>query len=375
MGKRITYPITSDPMEIPQNPEAPRDPAIGAYQVLLHNGAFFTDEVDLSVPAPALPIHWARHWQGKLDFKDGGSIGYGWDFSFNKRIVPKGAVRRTDGLYEEKVGGPSQLVYYDGLGHAEVMHSLHSEQREVHNFDYKFEAYVTTYSAPRGFFHEVERYIVLGPHDTHPFHDHPNVERTEQIFYVLREKNGTRYVFNCRGQLIYVLSRHDNNANVAGHVRIDLRYDGQISPLTQNRMLSEIIDPIGRHYKVETVDIHEGAVSTNVECQPVHVTVPIPRIKRISGVGLTAEYSYSGNDSVPVLEAATIKSPQVTQRREYAFDSAHRIASHRSNPLKSRRRARTEGHTSRIITMAMDAWCRRSLAIYPSRSNTAIRSR
>jgi YD repeat-containing protein len=327
VGTVITYPITSDPMEVPQDPEAPRDPAVGAYQVLLHNGAFFTDEVDLSVSAPALPILWARHWRGKIDFKDGGLAGYGWDFTFNKRLVPIGALRRNDGLYEEQKGGPSQLNYFDGLGHAEVMHSLHSEERKVHNFDYKFDAYVTTYSAPRGYFHEMERYIVLGPHDTHPFHLHPNVEPNEQIFYVLREKNGTRYVFNCRGQLIYVLSRHDNNANPAQHVRIDLRYNGNLNPLTQNRMLSQIIDPVGREYKVETVNIHDGPISTNIDCQPVNTTVSIPRIKRISGSGLTVEYSYRGNDTEPVLEAVTIKSPGVTQKREYAYDSGNRLTS------------------------------------------------
>lgn len=322
----ITYPITIDPMEIPKQPEAPHDPATGAYQVFLHNGAFFTNEVDLSLPAPAIPILWARHWRGKVEFKEGGLLGHGWDFSFNKRIVPIAKRQLPTRLYVETAGVDTpQLVFYDGLGHAETHLGSHSEKRQVRNFDRTFSAYVTTYRAPEGFFHEIERYIVLGPVETHPFREHPNVEKTERIFYVLREKNGTRYVFNCRGQLIYVLSRHDNNANAAQHVRLELRYFGRLNPLTYNRMLSDIIDPVGRAYKVETTTMGVGTVRTNIECRLVAATVPIPHVKSIAGSGLTVEYSYRG--SQPILEAATVEGPGFTQRTEYGYDGAFRITS------------------------------------------------
>ena len=327
IGTLITFPIITDPMEVPKEPDAPHDPAVGAFEVLLHNGAFFHNELDLTGPAPALPIRLSRHWHGKVDFQDGGLLGYGWDLIYNKRIVAKGHRRKPDdGLYQEIAGTDTpQLDYYDGTVHAESHTGTHSEEREVKNFDRVFRAYVTTYRAPPGIFHEIERYIVLGPVETHPFHGHPDIELTERIFYVLREKNGIRYVFNCRGQLIYILSRHDNNASTAQRVRVELQYGGKLNPLTQNRMLSKIIDPVNRVFQVDTTDIHTGQLFTNIDCGLKTGTLAAPRFKRVSGRGITVEYQYRNNDQDPILEAVVVTSPGVKQRWEYTYDDAHRL--------------------------------------------------
>ena len=122
----------------------------------------------------------------------------------------------------------ARLTYYDGQGRGEIYVETHSEERTVNNFDASFRAYVTTYRSPPGQFHEIERYVVLGDHEDHPFKDHPNVEPLEQIFYVLREKNGTRLVFNCRGQMIYIVSRNDSNSNRRRFIRPNSRFS--ISP-------------------------------------------------------------------------------------------------------------------------------------------------
>ena len=33
----------------------------------------------------AFPIEWTRHWKGQVKFEDGGVMGHGWDFAYNKR--------------------------------------------------------------------------------------------------------------------------------------------------------------------------------------------------------------------------------------------------------------------------------------------------
>jgi len=323
-GNRITYPITSDPMAVPTDPAAPRDVAAAGYQVLLHNGAFFQNEVDLSVNAVAFPMEWTRHWRGKLTFQDGGVIGDGWDFSYNKRIVPISEHRLANGLFAEQIGvDKAQLVFYNGGDQAESEKENHSENRDVFNFDTHFQAYVTTYEQSPGMFHEIERYI-LTPSSPHPFAGHVNVEPNERLFYVLREKNGVRYVFNCRGQLIYILPPHDSASQ---HVRVELQYLGPISPLTQNPTLSKIIDPSGHEFTIDTTYIHQGGVFTNYKCQLKQGSYPVPRIKRISGVGLTMEYNYRGDNSEPILESATLSTYDSTQTWKYTYDSSNRLVS------------------------------------------------
>ncbi|HYB58015.1 MAG TPA: DUF6531 domain-containing protein [Alphaproteobacteria bacterium] len=317
-------------MQPPTELEAPHDPAVGGVQVYLHDGAFFTSHVDLAVPALFYDINWTRHYRSDATFTAGGLLGQ-WDFAFNKRIVPKSPhPPLQNGLYYEQTAGAEgkgdtpELWFYNGTGRGELYVGSHSERREVFNFDKRFRAYVTTYTSPQGQFHEIERYVLLGPLSDHPFREHPNVEKQEQIFYVLREKNGTRYVFNCRGQLIYILSRNDSPSQ---KIRVELDYFGELNPLTQNHMLSLIIDATGRAYAVTTVDIGQQTVFTNIACQLVSGAYPIPRIKSVRGAGLKIEYAYQGNDTVPLLEAVTASagSDVVPRRWEYKYDGNNHI--------------------------------------------------
>jgi hypothetical protein len=83
--KLITFPITSDPMEPPPKLEAARDPAVGGAQVFLHDGGFFTNALDVSIPKFFFNMQWTRHYRSDAKFKQGGLLGHGWDFFFNKR--------------------------------------------------------------------------------------------------------------------------------------------------------------------------------------------------------------------------------------------------------------------------------------------------
>ena len=324
-GDRIRYPITSDPMEMPKEQEAPRDVAVGAFQVLLHNGAFFQNEQDLSIEALAFTIEWTRHWKGQVEFRgwrhDGPRLG----LRLQQAHRPDRARRacRTACSRSASASSARSSSIYNGQVRADVAErdAFGGAQRVQLRHALPGATSRPT-GPPPGAFHEIERYILLGT-SPHPFADHPNVEPGEKIFYVLREKNGTRYVFNCRGQLIYILSRNDSPARP---MRVELRYGGELEsadaePDAQRRS-STRPDTASRS---QTFPIHDGTVFTNIKCQRVTGRYPIPRIKSITGVGFWVEYTYRGADSEPVLEATTILHADVDQKREYKYDGGNRL--------------------------------------------------
>lgn len=328
-GMVITYPITSDPLKPADEYEAPHDAAVGAIDVFLHDGAFFDDTSDLAVKALFYDIDWTRHWRSDVRSDRGGLMGYGWDFAFNKRILQVSSHSLANGLHLEEIGVDKPVLwYFDGAGHAVKWEEKHSEQRKVLNFDGNFTAWVTTYQSPPGEFREIERYVVMSPPATHPFREHPNVEPSEQIFFVVREKDGTRFVFNCRGQLIYILSRNDSRNH---KVRVELDYDGDPNPLTQSPLLSKIIDADGRAYQVSNVPIDMGVVFTFYHGQLVSGRLPIRRVKSIHGAGVTVTYKYQNNDTTPVLQAVETTSGDAKARRwEYDYNGDELITDIRS---------------------------------------------
>jgi YD repeat-containing protein len=326
-GREITYPIVTDPLQPPPQYEAARDPAVGAVQVLFPEATFFHNQLDLEIPALAFDIVWTRHFRGDVVYQDGGLNGHGWDFAYNKRIVPIAARKLANGLFLEMAGvEKAAFWYYNGQGRAERYEERDSDERDVLNFDSRFRARVTTYLSPPGQFHEFERYILL-PGEPHPFAGHPNVEDSERIFTVMREKNGTRYVFNCRGQLIHILSRNDSKAVP---VRVTLYYLGPINPLTQNRMLTLIEDATKRKYVVQSVAINQGTYGTNYECRPSRGVEKIHRIARIVGGGLVVQYHYR-SDSDPTLVAMTLTADAggAPRRWEYEYDGNSQMTGYR----------------------------------------------
>ncbi len=313
----LTFPNITDPLVPAGTPVAPRDPAVGGFQVLLHSGAYFHNELDLEVDAVGLPFRFARHYKGDVETVAGGLLGGRWDHSLNKRIVPQASQDAGNGLRRERPQfEAAQLWYFDGQGRGAPYEGPSSEWREVLNFGRAatFRAYVTTFTPHPGDFYEIQRYVLEDPSE-HPFIDHPAVDRAhgEAIFYVLRERNGVRYIFNCRGQLILVLHRNDFTSlagagvrQPADSVRITLRYDGPLNPLTQNRVLSEVEDPTGKKYAFRTEPIGTAPLDTNIDCAPQRGTLPIPRLSEIQGAGRLLRFAYgSGGSGDPILRSVT----------------------------------------------------------------------
>lgn len=340
----LTYPRIEDFLT-PSDPEtAPRTPAIGASQVLLGSGAYFHNELDLQLEAVGLPTEVTRHYKGDVRTAEGGLLGHGWDLGVLKRIVPIGPADAGDGLLEEVRGRDrAALWFHNGQGRSERYDEAESEWRDVLNFAQArpFHAFVTTYRSPPGAFHEIQRYVLADPAE-HPFIDHPNVDAThrEAVFFVLRERNGTRYVFNCRGQLLHVLHRNDvmslagaGLAQPADSLRWTLYHLGPLNPLLQNTSLSQIVDTRGEVIELTWRPIGTATLDTNIECVPRHETLPIPRLDTVRAAGLRVELEYGrAADGSPLLTSATLRpddssllSPARSEVTRYTYDGAGRL--------------------------------------------------
>ncbi|MDT9598815.1 polymorphic toxin-type HINT domain-containing protein [Sphingosinicella rhizophila] len=300
-GELVFFPKPLDWLKPAKEQAALQDEAKAAQGVLLHDGSFAHDEADLYTQSVGFPVQISQHYRSNVEETvSGGIIGHKWDLGINKRIVAHGSGETPEHLLFERLHVDTpRLVFYDGHGRADDYTGLSTDTRKVRNYGGEFRALVTAYLSPPGAFHEIQRYILL-PGEEHPFRRHVNVDSTQRIFYVLREKNGMLYVFNCHGQMIYVIDRHNN--------RMELRYLGNLNPLTHNPMLSEVIDTAGRKYTFKTIDLGDKApIATNIRGATINGELPIPRFESITEeeTKRTVKFNYQ-NGREPVLQSVAL---------------------------------------------------------------------
>ncbi len=336
-GPLLVWPQTTDPLAQSDPMLAPHAPAVGGVQVHLASGAYFQNDRDLSEETLGIPFDLLRHYTSDVETLSGGFMGHRWDFSYNKRLVALGR-DYAEGLRGQQVGAEQSVVmYFDGMGRGLRYVEQSSDWRNVNNFgsDMQVRAYVTTYVSPDGEFNELQRYV-LEDATKHPFAGHRDIDQGEAIFFVMREKNGVRYVYNCRGQLLHILGRNDFASLPAGAssepVRYTFEYRGPRNPLTQSSTLSKITDPSGRDYYISTKDIDQALVNTNDDCFHLTGTFPIPRVRKISGPGIEITYKYADGDSSPILETvrrvfSVVGSDSVVTETKYAYDGEQRMIS------------------------------------------------
>lgn len=307
IGKNVYYPITREWLKAPPMQEAFNEPAVAADRVFLHDLSVFDNALALFVKSVGYPFEFTHHYRSNVTTVKGGILGHKRDFSYNARIVPEATRTTADGLFVEQLGLERvPILYANGRGRVDRYEVLETdlEPRLVRNFGVSlFRAYVTTYTSPPGAFHEIQRYVLLDG-EPHPFERHPNVEKvggaSERVFYVLRDKYGFRYIFNCRGQLIYVADRNENLTT--------LIYDTKRppNPLTQNRVLKTIIDTNGRSYELEYENKGQDLLFTNVLCELVQGSALIPRLKSVTDFdGRKVVFRHTGSDNNPVLESVS----------------------------------------------------------------------
>lgn len=132
------------------NPSSDADP------IYTHDGEFYQNVTDLTIPGRGFPFTFKRSYRSGLMYN--GPLGWNWEFNYNKR------------LWEDPAGN---VVYFDGEGHSRVFTKVDGG-----------------YDAPTGL------YKTLTKHS--------------DWTYTLRERNGTQYHFNWCGQLEWIRDRNNN---------------------------------------------------------------------------------------------------------------------------------------------------------------------
>ncbi|MFK7915587.1 MAG: DUF6531 domain-containing protein [Pseudomonadales bacterium] len=286
-------------------PAAKHDPAVGAIRAQLASGRMLETQTDLSVRSIGLDMVLERTYAGHMETEQGGNLGQRWQLNLDRRITVTAFSEETQGLKVEPLRGGSEISYANGYGRLDRYQSSSKEVHQVLNFGARapFQAHITTYRSPPGAHHEIQRYIVVRPSgelgleadpENHPFAGHPDVdtEHGEALFYVLRTPEHEQYVFNCRGQNIFAIDRFNH--------RTRLEYDGQIHPLTHNKMLTKVIDANERDYVFAAepssqcapfLTHYDGGIKSNA-------CAPIPLFSKVLDPwGRSVVYEYDATDS------------------------------------------------------------------------------
>lgn len=249
-------------------------PAEAARGVMLHDMSYRADAIDLEVKSIGMDLTLGRHYQSSREPTQGGYLG-GWTMHFDQRLVPivdagaAGSVADLDpSLVLEDLDGVSghDLAFHDGRGRVDTWrHPGASDvtQTTLHTvFDHASSrveivplggplgrAVVVEYEAPPGRFDRLLGYTLVYDDQSSALTGHPyataggkEIGNLEARFYEMISPDGTRRIFNCKGQLLRIIDPR--------YHEIELVYGGPHHPVTQVRQLSEIIDPNGRVYKV-----------------------------------------------------------------------------------------------------------------------------
>jgi len=313
----VKVPITSDPLVPAIKQPSHGTPAYIARGVHAPDGAFMHSETDLIVKSAGMPFEWKRTYRSSIEMESGGLIGHGWDFSYNKRIVPLGRRNDDHGLFLEQMGAEKPaLYYYDGTGRSDLYEENESGWRRVKNFGKLFAAYVTQYNSPPGVRYEIMRYVLRDNQD-HPFASHPQVDTESEhpVFYTIRDYVGNFAIFNERGQLIYLRDRHGN--------KMGFLYAGPWNPLTENKSLSSIRDTAGRDYTLRYTTFGEAEVLTHHNGERIKTSMPIPHLEEIEDFsGRKIKYQYGTDDDgrIARLDRSVTDYGNGSIHKKYAFE-------------------------------------------------------
>ncbi|MCP4217762.1 MAG: hypothetical protein GY765_24185, partial [bacterium] len=144
--------------------------------VFLHSGEFFTREMDVNVPGRGFDFAFRRYYDSQSIYS--GPMGWGWDHSFNKRLVE---------LYS------GDILYFDGQGRRDRYKAI------------KKNGQITGYKSPTGYFTELKKksdgsYLICGPQlATQHFDPYGKLMKVQD-----RYKNKMDFTYDHQGKLITV---------------------------------------------------------------------------------------------------------------------------------------------------------------------------
>ncbi len=333
------------PMALPKTESdqpAIQSPSYVAEGVALTDRSLVVADVDIQVTGLGMDLAIARHHRSARRPEGGGILG-GWSLSIDQRVIP---VTSPDGNATfttiETLEKPFDLAFHDGSGRVDVFKHpgaagtttiqltsspsglIYTPGDEVPKHyvpkgTAEVLAEVVTFTPPRGRYETLRRITLQVPKgltggDVHPYYvDSKQVAPTEQRFYELREPEGTRRIFNCKGQLIRVIDPRFHE--------IEFLYEGPLHPALKVRQLSRIIDTQHRETTVEW-DAAGGGTSA------------WPRIARIvDPFGREVRYIYStlanGTTVLDRVQRTFVNTGDTTlsvkQTTAYDYDAAGRL--------------------------------------------------
>ncbi|MFQ5912040.1 MAG: hypothetical protein ACE5JS_02550 [Nitrospinota bacterium] len=332
VNRSLTHVAFPDPKEYleppPKGQPAHNHPAMGARRVHLFDQSYIETKTSLVVPSVGIDFRIIHTYRSNIKTEEGGVYGYNMDFNYYKRLIALGGHLGKNVLRVEDLRAAGSVNYLAGNGRLDEFKPKRTLVQRVNNFNKSFKAVVTYYKPPPGLFAELERYAVLPGYDL-PFEKHPNFEG--RMFYVMRYKNGYREIFSCRGMLLYIEDRHQNQMTFLYEPifnPLTNKYELIFHPLTNNLLLTKIQDTAGRNYEVEWVRIEEGDVRTNYKGVVITGKFPKMRLKIVKEKYVkdpkarSVEFRYRGFNSVPVLE-------KIEEHKDGTFVTGYTYSEHK----------------------------------------------
>jgi PKD repeat protein len=248
-------------------------PAFVASDVDLATKAFWPTEVDIEIPSIDLPLTIARHYipprqptvaspdPSFRPLSEGAELGPGWRLNLIQWLLPitpgteQSAIEPANGFdMALHADGRVERFKYPGAGGVNVTwgdERLFLYQQSTGSLQqHAMNARVVTYDSPAGYQGTLRGYTLIPAaggraSDQHPFFDSTRSEvgPDEERFFVLTDKGGLMRVFNCKGQLLRMISPRYHS--------MQFFYQGPRDPTTNLPVLSGVVDTNGRLTKID----------------------------------------------------------------------------------------------------------------------------
>lgn len=177
----------------------------GGDPILMFNGEFVMDVVDLRIPGRGFDFEFKRTYRSQ--FNHDGVLGHNWDFGYSRRLLVPEVLRMLEiarGVRPFPTALNDDIVVCNGFGRVDI---------------YRYQADTGAYESPDGFFNKLVRHGDGG--------------------YTLRERDGFRSEFNADGLMTAQRDRRGNTMRFL--------YNGEDQLVT-------IIDTLGREIRLEYND-------------------------------------------------------------------------------------------------------------------------
>jgi|GEM_PF-4422930 len=270
-GFRVCSPRHPGPVLDESDQPARHAPSFVGKNVDLGTKAYWATEVDIETPGIDIPFVVSRHYIPPREpsvsstdpsfnpREEGAELGPGWRLNLIQWLLPITSDTNPTAI-EPSGRGFNMALHADGrvdtfryptsggvtTGPLSGDSRIYLYKAGTGQFEEKrISARVVTYQSPRGYNGTLRGYTLTPPAgghagDIHPFYDpqRPEVGLNDERFFILTEYGGQKRVFNCKGQLIRIIS-------APGH-HMEFHYQGPVDRNTGLPVLSGVVDTNGR---------------------------------------------------------------------------------------------------------------------------------